>query len=390
MKTSKYSSWPHFEEDEINIVKKILSSGKVNSWTGNETKNFEIEFASNLQIKHAIALSNGSNALTAAYMAIGITYGDEIITSPRTFIATASTAALLGAKPVFADVDIDSGAIYADSIEKLITPKTKAISVVHLGGWPADMNPIIGLAKAYGIYVIEDCSQAHGARINGQNVGTFGDISTWSFCQDKIISTGGEGGMVATNSNYFYKNIWSIKDHGKNLEKISLKTNSLDFRWLHDSLGTNMRLTEMQSAIGRIQLRKLNQWNRLRARNAMIFFNELCKLNSLRIPIPSRELTHAWYRFYTYIELDSISDDWDRNRILSELNKNGVPAFSGSCGELYLEKCFKNESETFSRLEVAFKLSQSSLCFLVHPNLKEEEIYEQASIIKDVISKAEK
>ena len=209
------ASWPYFDVAQIEAATNVLTSGRVNSWTGGETSAFDQEFALWSASKHAIAMANGSLALSAAYLAIGLGQGDELITTPRTFIATASSAVLLGAKPVFADVDPDSGSITAEMIAPLITSSTKAISVVHLGGWPADMHGICDLAKAHQIPVVEDCAQAHGAQINGQSVGSFGDVSAWSFCQDKILTTAGEGGMVTTSRNDLWDAMWAFKDHGK-------------------------------------------------------------------------------------------------------------------------------------------------------------------------------
>lgn len=383
--------WPYYDLDDINTVSDILKSGKVNYWTGNNCIEFENEFSRMFECKYSVALANGSLALSAAYIAAGLKEGDEIITTPRTFIATSSTAVLLGIKPIFADVDLNSGAITNNSIEKLITKKTKGISIVHVGGWPAEMDKIKNLANAYNLKLIEDCSQAHGAKFKGKNVGSFGDLASWSFCQDKIISTGGEGGMLTTNNEEMWKKVFSIKDHGKNLEKLKKVDKSLTFRWLHESLGTNMRLTEMQSAIGRNQLRKLDNWNEKRNNNAMILYESLYDLSSLRIPMPTSEIKHAWYRFYCYLRLGSLSDDWNRERIMREIKDQGVPIFSGSCSEIYLEKCFKDLGiGPKDRLKNAKELGESSLAFLVHPTISIEEQIKNGEIIRSVILKATK
>ncbi len=386
-------SWPQFSENEIEKVKEILLSGKVNYWTGQEGKNFEKEFATWCGTNYSIAISNGSLALTAAYMSLGIGEGDEVITTPRTFIATASTIVLLKAKPIFADVDPDSGAITVESIEPLITKKTKAISVVHLGGWPADIKSICELANSYDLYVVEDCAQAHGAkvRINGEfkSVGSFGDVSAWSFCQDKIISTGGEGGMITTNQENLWKDISSIKDHGKNIDAVLNKTNSLGFRFLHEKFGSNFRLTEIQSSIGRHQFKYLSEWNKIRNKNAQILIEKLSNLSSIRIPIPNNEIEHAYYKFYAFLKKDSLLSDWSRERILREISNNGYPALTGTCGEIYLEKCFQ-ESGFFpaKRLPIARELGETSLMFLVHPSINSLQMYEYACCISKILLKA--
>ena len=391
----KISSWPYFDDEQIEKVVNVLKKGKVNSWHGNETKNFEKEFASWSNNQYAIAIANGSLALSSAYLSLNIGEGDEVITTPRTFIATASSISLLKAVPIFADVDINSGNISAENIEPLINKKTKAISVVHLAGWPADMINIKKLAKQYNLALIEDCAQSHGARIklndNFKSVGSFGDVAAWSFCQDKIISTGGEGGMITTDNNKIFKRIWSLKDHGKSYELSLKKSDSYSFRWLHENFGSNFRLTEMQSAIGRSQLRLMDDWHQKRTRNAMILFEILNKITILRIPMPPDNMIHAWYKFHCYIKEDSLLDGWDRDRIINEIRNKSFPAFSGSCSEIYLEKCFrKNSTTNQERLKNARSLGDSSLMFLVHPTITVDEMKEYALVIKKVLNKAKR
>lgn len=379
----KLANWPSYSEEEIQEVSRILQSGKVSAWTGVHTKNFEIEFAKYLNVNYAIALSNGTVALTAAYKSLGIKPGDEIITTPRTFIATSSAILDLGGKPVFAEVDLNSGNITSESIKPLINPSTKAISVVHLGGWPAEMESICKLAKEHNLYVIEDCSQAHGASINGKKIGSFGDISTWSFCQDKIISTGGEGGMVTTNNSTLYNFICSLKDHGKNFQLLNQKDigNNYEFKWLHENVGTNYRLTEIQSAIGRIQLKNLDKNNLIRARNAKILINYLKDVSHVRIPTPPKGYNHAWYKFYIYIEQGK---KFSRNQALMKINEDGAKALSGSCSEIYLEKCFNCiDFNHQKRLPIARQLGESSIMLLVHHTITEEQMNDYAQIIKN-------
>ena len=323
--------WPHFDSSQIDVAVDVLSSGAVNSWTGNHTLNFEREFASFASTKYSVALANGSLALSASYLALGLGKGDEIITTPRTFLATSSSAVLLGIKPLFADVDINSGCITANTIAPLISKKTKAISVVHLGGWPADMESICDLANCHGLAVVEDCAQAHGAGINVcenfKPVGSFGSVSAWSFCQDKIITTAGEGGMITTNSEHIWQKIWSFKDHGKSYDAVFNAEHPVGFRWLHDGFGSNFRLTELQSAIGRKQLQALAEWTKIRSRNASILFDALADLPAIRVPLPPRHLTHAWYKFYAYVEPAALANGWSRDRIISEINALGYPLF---------------------------------------------------------------
>ncbi len=384
------SPWPFFNIDQQEIVKNILISGNVNYLYGSEGKTFEKEFSTFFGTKYSICFSNGTTALFAAYSSIGLKEKDEIITTPRTFIATVSSAVILGAKPIFAEVDLNSGCITAESIEPLITKKTKAISVVHLAGWPAEMNKIRSLADEYNIHLIEDCSQAHGAKINKHLVGSFGDISVWSFCTDKIISTGGEGGMVTTSNKEFFEKMWSFKDHGKSFEKFKNINNNTNFQYLHDSFGLNFRMTEMQSAIGRYQLNKLGTYNSIRNKNASILISYLKDINCIRIPIPESNLYHAYYKFYVYLNKSLMKSDWDRDKIIFEIRKTGFPCFVGSCSEVYLEKCFQIKSlMPEKRLKNARTLGEDSLMFLVHPTINELEIHKYGESIKSILLQVE-
>lgn len=383
------SPWPSFDSDQITAVTSVLESGSVNAWTGSRTTLFEKEFSEWCGTTYSISQANGSLALSSAYLAIGLGVGDEFITTPRTFIATASSGVLLGATPVFADVDPESGCITAQTIEPLINSKTKAIVVVHLGGWPADMASICQLARSYDIAVVEDCAQAHGALINGQSVGSFGDVAAWSFCQDKIISTGGEGGMVTTSSQSLWSKIWSFKDHGKSHNAVFREDHPSGYRWLHESFGSNFRITEMQSAIGLLQLKLLSTWTSIRTRNAHFLADYLSDLPGLRIPLPSDSLTHAWYKFYAFIDSSSLSSGWTRDRIVSEIVSRGYPAFSGSCSEIYLEKCFVDAGLCPSRrLPVAKLLGEQSLMFLIHPTIDLHQISSYADVIRSVLFEA--
>jgi len=381
--------WPQFSAEQIDAAIRVLASGKVNTWTGGETKAFEQEFAAWCGSSHAIAMANGSLALSAAYLALGLGRGDELITTPRTFIATASTAVLLGAKPVFADVDLESGAITAATIAPLITPRTKAIAVVHLGGWPADMPAISDVARTHGLSVIEDCAQAHGARIHGQPVGSFGDVAAWSFCQDKILTTAGEGGMVSTSGPELWDVMWAFKDHGKTQEAVFGREHPPGFSWLHERFGSNFRLTELQSAIGRIQLQRLPEWTAIRTRNALLLAEALGDLPAVRVPLPPEHLTHAWYKFYAFVQSEALADGWSRDRILSEIAALGFPALSGSCSEIYLEKCFQDAGlAPAERLPVTRELGETSLMFLVHPTITPEQMAGYAEAVRSVVKRA--
>jgi len=379
------NSWPHFEEDEMIAVQNVLQSGKVNYWTGEEGKNFENEFAQFCDCKYGIALANGTVALELALYALDIGAGDEVIVPSRTFIASASAVVMRGAIPVMADVDFESQNINTNTIEKVLTSKTKAVIAVHLAGWPCDMDPILELTKERGIKVIEDCAQAHGARYKEKPVGSIGDVGAFSFCQDKIMTTGGEGGMIVTNNDAIYEKAWAFKDHGKSYDAVFNREHPPGFRWLHESFGTNWRMTEMQSAIGRVTLKKLDGWVSRRRYLAVQLTECFSKFEFLRVVMPSQGYYHSYYKYYVFINNEKLAESWDRDRIQNTLVDQGVPCFSGSCSEIYLEKAFENSDYgPENRLPVAKKLGETSLMFLVHPTITESEINRICQVTKNV------
>lgn len=384
-----FALWPHFEEDEIAAVQRVLASGKVSYWTGEQGKQFETEFADYVGIDHAVAVSNGTVALEFALRALGIGPGDEVVVAPRTFVATAGAVLSCGATPVFADVDRVSGNITAETIAPAITPKTKAIIPVHVAGWPCDMDPIMGLARQHGIKVIEDCAQAHGAVYRGRKVGSIGDIGAFSFCQDKIITTGGEGGMLTTNNAETWTRLWSLKDHGKSYDTVFNKQHPPGFRWLHESPGTNGRMTEMQSAIGRVALRKLSRWLEIRRGHAAIFNERFSRLPALEVLLPLEGFEHAYYKYYVNVVPGRLKPGWDRDRIMRGVMDTGCPCYSGSCCEIYLEKVFARLGlQPRERLPNARYLTDQALMFLVHPTLRTEDIRFVADAVEKVVTEA--
>ncbi|WP_170408187.1 DegT/DnrJ/EryC1/StrS family aminotransferase [Ruegeria arenilitoris] len=374
MSTPSSQSWPHFDEIQIEAVAELLRSGKVNAWTGADVRSFEDEYAEALNVKHAVAFANGSVSINTALAALKLAPGDEVIVTPRSFVASASCVLLFGAIPVFADIDPDSGNLTPETIRACITPRTKGIIPVHLGGWPCDMPGIMELAAEHKLWVIEDCAQAHGALINGRPVGTYGDFGSFSFCQDKILTTGGEGGLLVTNNTELWKFAWSYKDHGKDYDRVLATDHPPGFRWLHAHLGTNLRMTGISAALGRIQLCRLPEWQSVRARNAHILAQAFSNCPVLRTPMPAPNLTHAWYRFYTYIRPEKLAEGWSRDRIMTEIQAAGFPVFSGSCPEIYLEAVFPESIRPKARLPVARDLGETSLAFLVDPTWSENEI----------------
>lgn len=379
-------SWPSYEPDEREAVDAVLASGHVNYWTGTQCRLFESEYASYLGVPRAIALANGTVSLELALRMWGVGAGDEVIVTPRSFVASASCAALLGAKPVFADVDRDSGNITAKTIEPLITKRTRAIIPVHLAGWPCEMDEILSLADAHGIKVLEDCAQAHGARYKGRQVGSLGDAGSFSFCQDKIITTGGEGGLLTLSDESHWDIAWSFKDHGKTWGAVYEREHAPGYRWVHERIGTNWRLTEMQGAIGRIQLTKLDGWVERRRRNAEVLHARLSSLPALRIPKAPAHAQHAYYKFHLYVRADALKSSWSRDRVLTAIQESGVPCFTGGCPEIYRERAFTTDLISAPReLPIAAELGRTSLMLLTHPTLEECHMHAMCDRIQKVV-----
>ncbi len=410
MQYLNFSNWPHHEPDEVEAVTRVLESGRVNYWTGDEGRQFEKEFAAYHGARYGVAVANGTLALDLALYALGIGEGDDVVVTPRTFLASVSCIVNAGACPVFADVDKDSGNITEENVRAVLTSRTRAIMAVHLAGWPCDMDGLMSLAKGKNLFIIEDCAQAHGASWNGRKVGSFGHIGAFSFCTDKIMTTGGEGGMVVTSDHGLWRRMWEYKDHGKSWDAVYNREHPLGFRWLHESFGTNWRLTEMQSAIGRVQLGKLNKWIERRRENAEILIDGLSGVPGLRVPVPGEGAGHAWYKFYAYVKPERLKKGWSRDRIMQAVTDKGVPCMQGICPEVYLEKAFegkgergkgkgrrgKVQGERFKekglrpegRLPVAKELGETSLMFLVHPTLGEREMEETVRVVRAVMGEA--
>ena len=394
MLSNLFSPWPSYTQEEVDSIERVILSNRVNYWTGKECRLFEKEFAEFSDSDYAVALSNGSVALELALIALDIGIGDEVIVTSRTFIASVSSVVNVGATPIFADVSLDSQNISPETIRPLITKRTRAIICVHLAGWPCEMDEIMTIANERKLFVIEDCAQAHGAKYKGKSVGSIGHIGCWSFCQDKIMTTGGEGGMVTTNDKSLWEKMWAYKDHGKSYVSVYQKEHPEGFRWLHDSFGTNGRMTEMQAAIGRVQLTRMDTWQSKRLSNANAIWEVAKKLKGLRVPSLScdnclgscefeKACSHAAYKCYVFVE----GSESDRNAIMSSINVKGVPCFTGSCSEVYLEKAFENTSfRPKSRLPNAKRLGETSLMFLCHPTLTDAEIQKTCDVLTSVVT----
>jgi len=389
----KFAPWPFFDEDEIRAVEEVLRSGKVNQWTGAEVISFEKEFADYHSVAHAIALANGSVALDLALSVLEIGPGDEVVVTPRSFVASASCIVLRGATPVFVDVDKDTQNITTQAVKNAISSRTKAVIAVHLAGWPCELDKLKELCYENGLFLIEDCAQAHGARYKGKPVGSFGDFAAFSFCQDKIMTTGGEGGMLVTNNKELWKRAWSFKDHGKDYDVVFHNEHPSGFRWLVKTFGTNYRMTEMQAAIGRIQLKKLDRWVEKRRCLASILSEGFKQFDALRVTCPPDDEYHSYYKYYVFVRPERLREPWSRDRILYELAEKGIPCGTGICPEVYLEEAFRNypwrigEGDN-KRLNTAKILGETSIMFLVHPTLEESDMHFIIEQMKRILKEA--
>lgn len=367
--------WPVFDEEMIEAAAAVMRSGRVNYWTGEETRAFEQEYAARLGRRYAVAVANGTVALEAALAGLGIGAGDEVVVTCRSFIASASCCVTRGARPVFADVDRESQNVTAETVAAALSARTRAIIAVHLAGWPCEMQPIVDLARRHGLAVIEDCAQAHGATYRGRPAGSLGDVAAFSFCQDKILTTGGEGGLVATDREDVWQKVWSLKDHGKSWDAVTRHDTRSVFRWLHQRVGTNWRMTEIQGAIGRVMLRRLPGWVERRRQLAARLESRLAAIPSLRLAAPPAHVEHAYYKYYAYVRPELLKAGWSRDRIVEAIVAEGIPCGSGVCPEIYREGAFAHsDSCPKEPLPVARELGQTSLMFQVHPTLSLDDV----------------
>ena len=397
VRTAPWPPWPYFEKDEIDAVCAVLKSGKVNYWTGDEVQAFEKGFAEFLGARYAVAVANGSVALELALTTLGIGYGDEVIVPNRTFIATASCCVMRGAIPVFADIDRDSQNIFTESIRKVITPKSRAIICVHLAGWACEMDEILELAKAKGLYVIEDCAQCLGGKYKGRMLGTIGDIAIFSFCQDKIMTTGGEGGMLVTNNEDWYRKSWSYKDHGKDFD---FYINGIEKESYYTSLGTNWRLTAIQAAIGRKAIKKVAEWLKKRRGFAQMLNDGLKNVPGIRLTLPPEHIEHAYYKYHVFIKAEELEEGWDRDRIMKAIAAEGVICQFGITWGIGEEQGWENAQlvgtqevrnlRLKSHLPADYELGMTSLMFQVHPTLDDQAIKDTIEAVKKVMSVATK
>lgn len=383
-----FPPWPVFDQEMVAAATEVLTSGRVNYWTGGHGRAFEAELATFVDRRHALVLSNGTVAIELGLRALGVGPGDEVVVPSRTFIATASAVVAVGATPVVADVDADTQGLSAQTVADVLTPRTRAVIAVHLGGCPVEWEPLQRLAEQHGLWLVEDCAQAIGATYRGRPVGSLGHLAAFSFCQDKILTTAGEGGALVLDDEQVFRRAWSYRDHGKSFEAVYEREHPPGFRWLHESFGTNFRLSEVQSAVGRVALRQLPGWLEQRRLNAGVLTARLSGHPLLRVQVVPGDAGQAWYRWYGFLRTGLLAPGWDRDRVVAEVAATGTPCFSGSCGEIYREAAFAGHRPP-SPLRTAQQLGETSLALLVHPTAGREHMEQAAAALLAVLDRAQ-
>jgi dTDP-4-amino-4,6-dideoxygalactose transaminase len=308
--TSQKTGWPNFDEKAIKAVEDVLRSGKVNYWTGPKGMEFEKKFAEWQGSKYAISVATGTAALHVALTAMGIGPGDEVIVPSYTFIASSFSIVQAGAIPRFADVNIEDHCVSVESAEKLVNARTRAIMPIHLYGNVCDMDKIWAFAKKHHLLVIEDNAEAFGGSYKGKKTGTLGDIAGCSFCQNKTFTTGGEGGMVTTDNEKYAWTARSFRDHGYDVKtRLSLLELEQKLPYIHNMVGWNYRMTEMQSAIGLAELERMDNWNMpIRRRNAKIIIDKIKDLPLvLYTPVDTDERRNGWYVMAFSLDIENMT-----------------------------------------------------------------------------------
>jgi len=360
---------PQIGKEEIQMVSKVLKSrvltGRFGS--GPMTAQFEKNFAKFVKAKHAIAVNNGTAALHMSLWEAKVKTGDEVILPSFTFISTAEVGALLGAKPVFVDINSTTYNIDPEKTKAAITDKTKAIISVDLYGLSAEMDKISEIAKKHNLVLIEDAAQAHGASYKGKPPGYFADMACWSFYASKNMTTG-EGGMITTSNDEYAKTLRAVRSHGETEEYVSTM------------LGQNYRMPEIEAAIGIAQLKKLPTFIEKRRRNAKFLTEKLSGTKHLVLPTEPKGYKHSWYLYTVRIQQ---GDAKVRNKIVEDLRKQGVGATVYYPTPIHLMPYYQQFGKY--HLPNTEKMAQQVFSLPVHPGITTKEIDYIASSVKQML-----
>jgi dTDP-4-amino-4,6-dideoxygalactose transaminase len=318
---------------------------------GPQVKEFEAQFAQYLGCEQVISCNSGTDALHLALRALRIGPGDEVITTPFTFIATTEAIGIVGATPVFVDVDLNTYNIDTDLIESRITERTKAILPVHLYGSPCNMTAIMAIAHKYNLKVIEDCAQATGAVWEGKKVGTIGDVGCFSFFPTKNLGCFGDGGAIATSDPVIAERVEYLRRHGGKI------------KYQHEELGLNSRLDTLQAAVLLVKLQYLDGWNASRAEIANYYINQLAEVKSLVLPTVLKEANPVWNQFTVRVV------EGQRDRLQKFLKEKGVGSMVYYPIPLHLQQVHSNLGYSFGSLPISEKLSDEVLSLPMFPEL---------------------
>jgi perosamine synthetase len=313
--------WPAYGKEEIEVADQVLRSGHLARQSGTWVQRFEKEYARKFGIKHAIAVSSGTAAIHVALAALGVGPGDDVIHTAHCFIGTATPTLHAGAVPIFADIDERTFNISPASIEQQITPHTKAIVPVHLNGLPADMDSILRIAREHKLFVVEDAAQAHGSEFGGKLAGTMGVFGCFSFWEDKLITTAGEGGMIVTNDDDLALQARKIHHHGEVRRDGDYYQG--ERLYYHDTLGYNYRMTEIQGAIGCVQLQRLDEYVRQRRQNAHRLTGLLSEVPGVIPPYEPENCKHVFYKYV--VRLDRRATQASSKEVVEALSAEGIP-----------------------------------------------------------------
>ncbi len=359
---------PFIGDEEIEAVVDVLRSGMLSH--GKIVEDFEREFASFIGVKHAIAVANGTVALDTALKIVGVRAGDEVITTPFTFIATANSILYQNAKPVFADINLKTYNLDPDDVLEKITDKTKAIIVVHLYGQPADMQALSEIARDYKLILIEDCAQAHGAEFRKKKVGGLGDVGVFSFYPTKNMTTG-EGGMLVTDNDEYARRARIIRDHGQTS------------KYVHEEIGYNYRMTNMAAAIGRVQLKRLEELNLKRMRNAEFLTKNLNNIKSLTTPYIDPRVKHVFNQYVVRLEDNS---PVSRDQFSRKLNEKGVETAVHYPTPIHHQPLYKRLGYPQDICPNSIEASRKVLSLPVHPQLTIEDLEYIVQSVKEILS----
>ncbi len=356
------------DSDILKDIEKAIKDviGSASFILGKEVKSFEEGFAGYCNVRYAVGVANGTEALFLALLALGVGAGDEVITTANTYIATALAISFTGARPVFVDADSVSYNIDVAKIEKAITKRTKAILPVHLYGQPADMDAIVKIAKKYGLNILEDASQAHGAEYKGKKVGGFSDIAAFSLYPGKNLGAYGDAGILVTNNEQIYEKLLLLRDYGRKS------------KYEHIIKGYNSRLDTIQAAILSVKLTKLDNWNQARIENAGIYnelFAKLCP--KVITPQEAPYVKHVYHQYVIRVP--------KRDSAVEEMKKRGVSLLIHYPIPLHLQEAYKDSGYKKGDFPVSEKLSEEVISLPIYPGLRKQEIEYVAQQFKEVV-----